>query len=65
MFTYNSLVIVVLSKKCVDPPNLRTTPRLTKSLTAHTFQGVILVTFNTQAVIYYEMYLADKISQQR
>ena len=42
MFTYDSLVIVVLSKKCVDPPNLRTTPRLTKSLIAHTFQGLVM-----------------------
>ena len=31
-----------VDKKCADPPNLRTTPRLTKSLTAHTFQGVTL-----------------------
>ena len=46
MLTYNSLVIAVLSTKIVlsDRPNLRTTPRLTKYLTAHTFQGVPMET---------------------
>ena len=29
-----------VNKKCADPPNLRTTHRLTKSLTAQTFQAV-------------------------
>ena len=28
-----------VNKKCVDPPNIRPTPRLTKSLTAHISRG--------------------------